>query len=106
MLFQRPQFIQFSRGGGIGYSSSANALLGHLMHGQNATLASMYNFKLHNNMARLRCRVAVIRYTVTSCLKKRPLLNSPTVGIVDIRKGNGLATLFNTIHDLRFSYFE
>ena len=26
--------------------------------------------------------------------------------IIDIRKGNGLATLFNTIHDLRFSYFE
>ena len=25
---------------------------------------------------------------------------------IDIRKGNGLATLFNTIHDLRFSYFE
>ena len=23
--------------------------------------------------------------------------------IIDIRKGNGLATLFNTIHDLRFS---
>ena len=26
--------------------------------------------------------------------------------IIDIRKGTGLATLFNTIHDLRFSYFE
>ena len=25
---------------------------------------------------------------------------------IDIRKGNGLATLFNIIHDLRFSYFE
>ena len=25
---------------------------------------------------------------------------------IDIRKGNGLTTLFNTIHDLRFSYFE
>ena len=25
---------------------------------------------------------------------------------IDIRKGNGLATLFNPIHDLRFSYFE
>ena len=25
---------------------------------------------------------------------------------IGIRKGNGLATLFNTIHDLRFSYFE
>ena len=25
---------------------------------------------------------------------------------IDIRKGNGLATLFNTIHDLLFSYFE
>ena len=28
------------------------------------------------------------------------------ISTVDIRKGNGLATLFNTIHDLRFSYFE
>ena len=25
---------------------------------------------------------------------------------IDIRKGDGLATLFNTIHDLWFSYFE
>ena len=25
---------------------------------------------------------------------------------IDIRMGNGLTTLFNTIHDLRFSYFE
>ena len=25
---------------------------------------------------------------------------------IDIRKGNRFATLFNAIHDLRFSYFE
>ena len=32
--------------------------------------------------------------------------NKPLNEIIDIRKGNGSATLFNTLHDLRFSYFE